>query len=238
MPAGPETGGIEDGDLMARRRLRYISRLADTVGLMRGTLYIVSAPSGSGKTTLLRQLIRNFDGLIFSVSYTTRPPRGDEEHGTEYFFVRRDEFLKMVDANEFLEWAEYQGNLYGTSRGFVEESLETGADVILDIDVQGARQVQEKVADAVTVFLLPPSYAELERRLRERRLEDDETIRMRLAIAKQEITRYKDYDYIVVNDEIDESVLLLGSIVRSGSARPDRQEGRIREIMDTFGGVD
>lgn len=225
-------------DLMARRHLSYISRLADTVGLMRGTLYIVSAPSGSGKTTLLRQLIQNFHRLIFSVSYTTRPPRGHEEHGTEYFFVRRDEFLRMVDAEDLLEWAEYQGNLYGTSREFVESSLEAGHDVILDIDVQGARQVKERVPEAVTIFLLPPSYAELERRLRSRRLEDDETIRMRLAIAKQEITRYKDYDYIVVNETIDESMLLLGSIVRSRSARPERQEGRIREIIDSFGGVD
>ena len=116
---------------------------------MRGNLYIVSAPSGSGKTTLLQHLIENFDDLIFSVSYTTRPPRGHEKDGVEYFFIERDEFLRMIDADAFLEWAEYHGNLYGTSRTFVEDSIAAGSDVILDIDVQGAGQIKEKVADAV-----------------------------------------------------------------------------------------
>ena len=153
---------------------------------MRGNLYIVSAPSGSGKTTLLQYLIENFEDLIFSVSYTTRRPRGHEKDGVEYFFIERDEFLRMIEAEDFLEWAEYHGNLYGTSRRFVEDSIAAGSDVILDIDVQGAGQIKEKVADAVTIFLMPPSFAELERRLKERRLEDDETIRMRLAIAKKE----------------------------------------------------
>ena len=205
---------------------------------MRGNIYIVSAPSGSGKTTLLQHLIENFDDLIFSVSYTTRRPRGHEKDGVEYFFIERDEFLRMIDAEDFLEWAEYHGNLYGTSRRFVEDSIAAGNDVILDIDVQGARQIKEKVADAVTIFLMPPSFAELERRLKERRLEDDETIRMRLAIAKTEITRYRDYDYIVVNDKLEESVSLFDAVVRSGWAKPERQEGRIRKIIDSFGGMD
>jgi guanylate kinase len=205
---------------------------------MRGNLYIVSAPSGSGKTTLLRQLIAGFGSLIFSISYTTRKPRQGERDGVDYFFVDRDEFLRKVEADEFLEWAEYQENLYGTSRRFVEEKVATGCSVILDIDVQGARLVREQVPAAVTVFLLPPSYTELERRLRERGVEEDETIRMRLAIAKQEITRYRDYDYIVVNDDLGESLALLGAIVRSDSARPERQEARIRDIIRSFGGTD
>jgi guanylate kinase len=205
---------------------------------MCGNLYIVSAPSGSGKTTLLRHLIADFENLIFSISYTTRTPRAGETDGIDYFFIDRDEFLHMVDREEFLEWAEYQGNLYGTSRRFVEEKANAGCNVVLDIDVQGARQVTERNPDAVTVFLLPPSYAELERRLRERGVQDDETIRMRLAIARQEIARYRDYDYIVVNDKLDESVALLGAIVRSDSARPERQETRIREIIHSFGGTD
>jgi guanylate kinase len=203
-----------------------------------GNLYIVSAPSGSGKTTLLRHLIAGFEDLIFSISYTTRPPRQGETNGVDYFFIGRERFLQMVDGEEFLEWAEYQGNLYGTSRRFVEEQVESGCSVILDIDVQGARQVRDQAPDAVTVFLLPPSYAELERRLRERGVQDDETIRMRLAIARQEIARYRDYDYIVVNDQVDESVRLLGAIVRADAARPERQEERIREIIGSFGGVD
>jgi guanylate kinase len=205
---------------------------------MLGNLYIVSAPSGSGKTTLLRHLVTDFENLIFSISYTTRTARAGEEHGVDYFFIDRDEFLKMVERDEFLEWAEYQDNLYGTSRRFVEGNVSEGRDVVLDIDVQGARQVKEKAGDAVTVFLLPPSYAELERRLRERGVQDDETIRMRLAIARQEITRYLDYDYIVVNDKLDESVALLSAVVRSDSARPERQEARIRDIISSFGGTE
>ena len=205
---------------------------------MRGNLYIVSAPSGSGKTTLLRHLIARFENLVFSVSHTTRQPRGGEVDGVEYFFVDRDEFESVAGRGHFLEWAEYHGNLYGTSREFVEENVLAGRDVILDIDVQGAGLVKEKVPDAVTVFLLPPSYSELERRLQERRLEDDETIRKRLAIAKQEILRYLDYDYVVINDRIDDAVPLLEAIVRAGSARSKYQDDRIREIIDSFGGND
>ncbi len=205
---------------------------------MRGNLYIVSAPSGSGKTTLLQHLIARFDNLVFSVSHTTRKPRGGEENGVEYFFVNREEFQEMADGGQFLEWAEYHGNLYGTSRQFVEENVLAGLNVILDIDVQGAVQVKEKNGDAVTVFLLPPSYSELERRLRERRLEDDETIRKRLAIAKWEILRYRDYDYVIVNDIIEDAVPLLAAIVLAGSARPKYQDDRIREIIASFGGRD
>ena len=204
---------------------------------MRGNLYIVSAPSGSGKTTLLQHLVTKFDHLLFSVSYTTRAPRGHEENGIEYFFINRDEFQGMVDREEFLESAEYHGNLYGTSRQFVEDNIASGKAVILDIDVQGAQQVKAKIEGAVTIFLMPPSFTELERRLKKRRLEDDETIRRRLAIAKREILRYNDYDYVVINDKLHESIGLLEAIVRSGSARPLYQEERIREIIASFGGL-
>ena len=205
---------------------------------MRGNLYIVSAPSGSGKTTLLDRIVAKFDDLIFSVSYTTRQPRGRERHGVEYFFVGRDEFLGMVERGEFIEWADVHGNYYGTSRRFVDENLETGKSVILDIDVHGKDQVQEKVPDAVTIFLLPPSYGELERRLKARQLEDEATIRMRLAIAKKEIQRYRDYDFIIVNDKIDESGVALEAVIRAGAARPVNQEARIGEIIQSFGGAD
>ena len=205
---------------------------------MRGNLYIVSAPSGSGKTTLLQHIVAKFDHLLFSISYTTRAPRGHEENGIEYFFIDRDEFQGMVDRQEFLESAEYHGNMYGTSRQFVEENIASGRAIILDIDVQGAQQVKGQIEGSVTIFLMPPSFAELERRLKERRLEDDETIRRRLAIAKREILRYNDYDYVVINDKLDESIGLLEAIVRSGSARPVYQEERIREIIASFGGMD
>ena len=204
---------------------------------MRGNLYIVSAPSGSGKTTLLQYLLRTFKDLKFSVSYTTRQPRGEEKHGVDYFFVDRATFLSMVERGEFLEWAEYYGQLYGTARSFVQQSLEAGNSIILDIDVQGARQVKAKVPGAITVFVLPPSFAELERRLRCRMLESDEAIRRRLEIAKGEIRFYREYDYIIVNEVLEKSISLLESIVQSGYATPARQEKRVEEIIASFGGT-
>src|SRR5687768_5224170 len=154
---------------------------------MRANVYIVSAPSGSGKTTLLQYLLRTFQDLKFSVSYTTRQPRAGEMHGKDYFFTERPAFMEMVNRGEFLEWAEYYGQLYGTSRKFVEQHTAAGEDVILDIDVQGARQVKSKMRDAITVFVLPPSFMELERRLRARRMESEEAIHRRLEIARGEL---------------------------------------------------
>jgi guanylate kinase len=204
---------------------------------MRGNLYIVSAPSGSGKTTLLQHLLRNFKDLKFSVSHTTRLPRQGERDGIDYFFVDRTSFLARVDRGEFLEWAEFNGQLYGTTRAFVEEQLDAGKDVILDIDVQGAQQVKSKVAGATAIFVLPPSFAELERRLKARMLEPDDAIRRRLEIAKSEILFYRDYDYIIINDILDNSIRLLESIVCSGTAVPRRQQSRIEEIIASFGGL-
>jgi guanylate kinase len=204
---------------------------------MRGNLYIVSAPSGSGKTTLLQHLLRTFKDLNFSVSHTTRQPRQGEREGVEYFFTERAAFLTMVDRGDFLEWAEFNGQLYGTTRAFVQSHLENGQDVILDIDVQGARQVKAKVSEATAIFVLPPSFQELERRLKTRRLEPDDVIRRRLEIARGEIGFYRDYDYIIINDILEKSILLLESIVRSGTAVPRRQQGRIEEIIASFGGL-
>ena len=204
---------------------------------MRGNLYIVSAPSGSGKTTLLQYLLRSFKDLRFSVSYTTRSPRQGEQNGVEYFFTDRAAFLRMVERGEFLEWAEFNGHLYGTGRAFVQQQLDEGKDVILDIDVQGTRQVKSKVEGATAIFVLPPSFQELQRRLRARRLESDEVIQRRLEIAKGEILFYRDYDYIIINDVLENSILLLESIVRSGTAAPQRQQRRIEEIIASFGGL-
>jgi guanylate kinase len=204
---------------------------------MRANVYIVSAPSGSGKTTLLHSLLRTFQDLRFSVSYTTRQPRAGERHGTDYFFTERGAFMEMADRGEFLEWAEYYGQLYGTSRAFVEENTGAGRDVILDIDVNGARQVKARVGGALSVFILPPSFSELERRLRSRRLESEEAIHRRLEIAKKELPYYREYDYIVVNDVLESSIQTLESIVRAGRALPSRQEARIGEILASFGGT-
>jgi guanylate kinase len=203
---------------------------------MRGNLYIVSAPSGSGKTTLLQHLLRSFKDLKFSISHTTRAPRHGERQGVDYYFIDRATFSSMVDRGEFLEWAEFNGELYGTTRAFVEEQIGAGCDVILDIDVQGARQVKAKV-DATAIFVLPPSYEELKRRLTARMLESDDMIRRRLEIAKREIPFYRDYDYIIINDILDNSIRLLECIVRSGMAVPRRQQGRIEEIIASFGGL-
>jgi guanylate kinase len=204
---------------------------------MGGNLYIVSAPSGSGKTTLLQHLLRSFKDLNFSVSHTTRRPRQGERHGVDYFFTERDAFLSMVARGEFLEWAEFNDQLYGTTRAFVGEHLDKGQDVILDIDVQGARQVKSKMAEATAIFVLPPSFQELERRLKARMLESDDVIRRRLEIARREIHSYCDYDYIIINDVLDKSTRLLESIILSGAAVPRRQQGRIEEIIASFGGL-
>jgi len=204
---------------------------------MRGNLYIVSAPSGSGKTTLLQHLLRSFDDLKFSVSHTTRPPRQGEKDAVDYYFTDRTTFMRMVDRGEFLEWAEFNGQLYGTTGAFVEEQIGAGRDVILDIDVQGAKQVKNTIKDATAIFILPPSFEELKRRLTDRMLESDDVIRRRLDIAKREILYYRDYDYIIINDILENSIRLLESIICSGTAKPRRQQSRIEEIIASFGGL-
>src|SRR5262249_46479301 len=175
---------------------------------MRGNLYIVSAPSGSGKTTLLQHLLRSFDDLKFSVSHTTRPPRQGEKDAVDYYFTDRTTFMRMVDRGEFREWAEFNGQLYGPTGAFVEEQIGAGRDVILDIDVQGAKQVKNTIKDATAIFILPPSFEELKRRLTDRMLESDDVIRRRLDIAKREILYYRDYDYIIINDILENSILV------------------------------
>jgi guanylate kinase len=155
----------------------------------------------------------------------------------DYFFTDREAFLKMVDRGDFLEWAEFNDQLYGTTRAFVQEQIEKGKDVILDIDVQGAHQVKSRVEKATAIFVMPPSFEELKRRLKQRMLEPDDVIRRRLEIAKGEILFYRDYDYIIINDILEKSIELLESIVRSGAAIPQRQESRIEEIIASFGGL-
>jgi len=177
------------------------------------TVYIISAPSGSGKSTLVNEIRQLVEGLYFSISYTTRPPRGSEQNGREYFFVARSEFEAMIRQGEFLEYAEVFGNYYGTARRFQREAEQTGQDLLLDIDVQGARQIKLKLPQAVSIFILPPDRNTLERRLRTRRLDAEEVIQRRLVTATREIENYAKYDYILVNDRLEESVEALKSVL-------------------------
>src|SRR6266481_3026854 len=170
---------------------------------MSGILYIISAPSGSGKTTLVNELRQYVRDLEFSISYTTRPPRGSEQDGREYHFISRKDFDEMIQGSQFLEYADVFGNYYGTARSVLEHAKQQGNDLLLDIDVQGERQVKQKMPEAVSIFVLPPSRAELESRLRKRSISEnvrsEEVIRRRLATARREIENYVNYDYILVN---------------------------------------
>ena len=197
-------------------------------------VFIISAPSGSGKSTLVSRLMNIVDGLMFSISYTTRKPRGAEVGGQNYHFVTRSEFEAMIARNEFLEWAEVFGNYYGTHRGILEEARSRGKDLVLDIDVQGARQLKCQIPEAVTVFILPPSRGILEQRLRARGEDREEVIERRLHAAAEEIRNYQAYDYVVINRNLEESDAILTSIVRAERARRSRIEDRIEPILETF----
>jgi len=171
---------------------------------------------------------------MFSISYTTRQPRGQEVDGENYRFVSREEFERMLGRDEFLEWAEVFGNYYGTHRGILEEARARGKDLVLDIDVQGARQLKSQIPEAVTVFILAPSRQILEQRLRARGEDREEVIERRLRDAAGEIGKYRDYDYVLINRELAESDAVLSSIVRAERVRRTRIEDRIRPVLDTF----
>jgi guanylate kinase len=176
-------------------------------------VFIISAPSGSGKSTLVNEARQIVSGLDFSISYTTRKPRGSEQNGREYFFVTRPQFEEMVGRDEFLEHAEVFGNYYGTARRFLREAEQKGSDLLLDIDVQGAAQIKRRLPEAVSIFILPPNRSELEKRLRNRSLDSEEVIQRRLVTASREIENYDKYDYILVNDRLEDSVMALRAIL-------------------------
>lgn len=178
----------------------------------RGILFIISAPSGTGKTTLCKQLVANIPGLWHSVSYTTRTPRPGEEHGREYYFTDDTTFQAMIDRHEFVEWARVYGHLYGTPRRMVADKIEQGIDVLLEIDVQGALQVKKKFDDAVSIFILPPSMTVLRQRLLNRASDSSEEIQRRLQKVKEEVWSYREYAYIVRNDDLTRSLQDLESI--------------------------
>jgi guanylate kinase len=197
-------------------------------------VYIISAPSGSGKSTLVNKVREIVPGLKFSISYTTRAPRAGEQNGREYFFVSPAEFEEMVRKDEFLEHAKFDGNYYGTARRFLALADQEGKDLLLDIDVQGAAQIKGRIADAVSIFIMPPNRRELEKRLRTRSLDKEEVIQRRLVTASREIENYDKYDYILVNDRLEESIDALKSILLAERLkRSGAQEQGQRSADDT-----
>ena len=198
------------------------------------TVFIISAPSGSGKSTLTSALIRTVPNIRFSVSYTTRQPRGQEKDGEDYFFISREEFERRVALDEFLESAEVFGNYYGTHISELARADRDGYDLVLDIDVQGARQLKEKIPDGVSIFVLAPSRQVLEERLRSRGQDSDEVIQRRLREAAEEIRNYFRYDYVLVNQDVAVSIDTLVAIVNATRSRRDRMEDSIRPILETF----
>jgi len=176
-------------------------------------VYIISAPSGSGKSTLVEKVQPLVPQLDFSVSYTTRQPRGNEQNGREYFFVSREQFDQMVKRAEFLEHAEVFGNCYGTAKRFLDQARQNRHDLLLDIDVQGAAQIKRKLPEAVSIFILPPDRKTLEARLRHRSLDKEDVIQRRLVTASREIEKYREYDYILINDRLEDSVEALKAIL-------------------------
>lgn len=191
--------------------------------MISGQLFIISAPSGAGKTTILKPVMAALPSLSFSVSHTTRAPRAGEINGRDYHFVNRADFARMRDNHEFLEFAEVHGNFYGTSLKAVTEQLASGTDVILDIDVQGARQIMaNKDIKPVTIFIVAPSMAELKKRLSGRATDSEETIRLRLENAIREMASLDMYDHVIINDELDEAIEMVKAVILAARSRAKR----------------
>ena len=198
------------------------------------TVFIISAPSGSGKSTLVHRLMHTVPELTFSISYTTRPPRPAETNGVDYYFISRQEFEVRLHGGEFLEHAEVFGNYYGTHRGTLEDAEKEGRDLVLDIDVQGARQLKVAIPEAISIFVLPPSREVLEQRLRSRSQDSEEVIQRRLLGAAEEVRNYSHYDYVLINREIEQSVASLANIVKAQRLRKAAVEEEVRPILESF----
>lgn len=203
-----------------------------------GNLIIVSGPSGAGKSALASSVLGTLPHLRFSISYTTRQPRQVERDGVDYYFVTQEQFESLTRCGELLEWAVVYGNYYGTSRKFVDERLAQGDDVLLDVDVQGARSIREMRPEAVSIFILPPSYRVLRSRLENRKLDKEYVIENRLRIARQEITQYSDYDFLIINEELDRAIEELKAIILGCRCRRMARAESAESIIATFGGLD
>lgn len=198
------------------------------------SVFIVSAPSGSGKSTLVNRVLGQDQKLLFSISFTTRAPRGNEKPGESYNYISREEFEARLAKDEFLEWAKVFENYYGTSRLYYDRAQAEGKDLVLDIDVQGARQLKERIPDAVSIFILAPSRQILEQRLRARSEDSEAVIQRRLQGAAEEIRNYRQYDYVLVNQDLEQSVMRLTSIIEAERIRRVRMEEHIRPILEGF----
>ena len=200
-----------------------------------GILFVISAPSGAGKTSLVKALLESTSEFTVSISHTTRKPRPGEQDGIDYHFVDTETFQELIHKGSFIEYAQVFDNYYGTSRESVQEQLEKGQDVILDIDWQGARQICKEAPDTISIFILPPSYEELERRLRARGQDSDEIIVRRMQDAKREISHYKEFDYILINDDFEAALAELKEVVhtrnRQGAAQQDKYKQLLTDLL-------
>jgi len=201
---------------------------------MKGNLIIISSPSGGGKGTLIKEVLKIVPNIGYSVSYTTRTIREGEEDGRHYFFVSREKFAELIEAGEFLEYAEVHGNFYGTSIKQIESETNLGRDIILEIDVQGAENVRKTIPEAVSIFILPPSFEVLKQRLTARATEKQEDLQLRLTNAKGEVERFSEFEYIVINDSIERAFADLEQIILAERLRRNRQMDIIRVILDSF----
>ena len=200
----------------------------------RGILFVISSPSGGGKGTLIRRILTHMPRLGYSVSWTTRAPRQGETNGRDYHFVTHEEFNAARERGEFLEWAVVHGNLYGTSLKVVERELAAGRDIVLEIDVQGAATVRSAGIEAVSIFILPPSFEILRRRLTGRQSENSDALALRLRNSRGEVEHYRDFDYLVLNDDVERAATQLASIVYAERARRVRQESLAERVLETF----
>jgi guanylate kinase len=203
-----------------------------------GNLFIVSGPSGAGKSAIAGGVLESVPNLRFSISYTTRQPRGSEKNGVEYHFVTKEEFEELIQCGDLLEWAVVYGNFYGTSKRRIDEILEGGTDVLLDIDVQGAQSIRKRRPDSISIFVLPPSFQVLRERLKSRKLDKQYVIEQRLKIACEEISHYKNYDYLIINEALGNSVSELTAIILGSRCRMTARAEAAKSILATFGGLD
>ena len=217
---------------MTRQKLCFNRENEEVFTMNKGLLIVISSPSGGGKGTILKELFKRHDNLRMSVSATTRAPRPGEEHGVHYYFISKEEFEQNIRDGAMLEYASYVSNFYGTPKAPVENWLNEGKDVILEIEVQGGRQIKEVAPDCVSLFILPPSLEVLESRLRGRGTEPDEVIQKRLGAAKEEIRCLRDYDYTVINDTVEQAVQDIEAIIAAEKLRVSRDETIVERILN------